>query len=157
ARLEKFGNSDFVTVQSRACIREQRSRNAHPVRVTAGHERSSRGRADSLGYIEVGQPNTLARHAIDVGRLVAFSAKATQISVTHVIEENDHEVGRPLCYLWVPDSERKEEQLRKTVQKSSARADQVGHGFTKLCALNFPFSPFQRAIWSAATCRRFSL
>ncbi len=55
----------------------------------------ARGCADGLGDVEIGQPQALGRQAIDVGRLIAFGAGATQVGVAQVVAIHQHDI-RPL-------------------------------------------------------------
>jgi len=63
-------------------------------RIFAGHHRCPRRRTDGAGRVAVCQPHAAGGEAIDVGRFIELAAVARQIGPTHVIDENQNDVGR---------------------------------------------------------------
>ena len=72
---------------------------ADPVRevqaggVLAGHDARSCGRADGAGRVELRKPGALRSEPIDVRSLIKHAAVHTGIDPTHVVDDDEHDVG----------------------------------------------------------------
>jgi hypothetical protein len=66
---------------------------AIPVMVPAGHECGAGGTADCAGDIAVGEPDTGGREGIEVWGGHVFAALNSAISVSHVVGNNENDVG----------------------------------------------------------------
>ena len=63
------------------------------LRIAARHERCARGRADAARDIEVRQSHAFVSEAVEGWCAVLIRAKAAQVSIAHVIYEDEDEVG----------------------------------------------------------------
>ena len=53
----------------------------------------ARGRTDRAGGVRIGEAHAFGREAIGVGRIVESVAVASEIGPTHVVDQNEYEVG----------------------------------------------------------------
>ncbi len=67
-----------------------------PRGILAGHDRRAGRRADGAGRIAVGEPHRRRGQAIDVRRLVEVAAGVAEVGPAHVIDQDQHDVRRPV-------------------------------------------------------------
>jgi hypothetical protein len=70
----------------------------HPdaVRIATGQERRAARRADSLGDVEIRETSSLGSQAIEVRGPDVFSPETAKVAVTEVIDQDQHNVRRPV-------------------------------------------------------------
>ena len=81
----------------------QRAANPDAVGIAARQQRRARRRADRLGHVEVGEPDALGGHAVEVRRLrtagIGPGAEAADVGVAKVVGKDDDDssagVGPP--------------------------------------------------------------
>ena len=83
----------FIGVQSVGAVGKQNGPHTEPLVVTAGHQGSSRAGTDRAADIEMIELHALACHLIKIGSLRARRAVESNISITHVVDENNNHVG----------------------------------------------------------------
>ena len=79
-------------MQAVAASRPVNARHRHARAVAAGEQLRPRHRADRRG-VEAGELHPLARHAVEVRRLLLRRAKRPDVAVAEVVDEDDDEVG----------------------------------------------------------------
>jgi hypothetical protein len=73
----------------------ERAAHADPVRIAAGEECRTRGRADGLPDVEAREPRALAGEPVDVRRADARGTEAADVGIPEIVGEDDDDVRRP--------------------------------------------------------------
>ena len=97
ALLEGFGDGHFVRVDALRIARHQdgvpeAGLQAVAQGIAARQQRGARRRADRMG-VEAGQLHPSVRQRVDFRRPVGRRPERADISVAHVVDEHEHEVG----------------------------------------------------------------
>ena len=95
--LKDFCERRLVLIETKVCTVPQGPIDADAHVVCPGQESCSRGRANRRRYIEIGKHATLGRQAINVGSLVTLGPKRTDVCISHVVDEDEDNVGKALC------------------------------------------------------------
>ena len=91
-----LGQRHLAGVDAMLCAGAKRAKDADAHIVATGEQPRARGTTDGLGYVKVGELAALLGHAVEVRCGVCGGSERADISVTHVIHENDNDVGRSL-------------------------------------------------------------
>ena len=76
--------------------------------VVACHQRRARGSADAARDVEVGQSHPLLREGVEVGGAILLRPEAAEVSIAHVIHEDEDEVGLPALFQFESGTGREE-------------------------------------------------
>ena len=68
-------------------------RDANASLILAGLQGAARWRADRSGSVEIGKPHSVGRQLVDVWRINEIIAVTTNILPTHIVDENQDDVG----------------------------------------------------------------
>jgi len=93
ALLHAFSNGEFRWIQPVLAAREIHPRYRNACAVTPGHDLCPRYRTHRSG-IKTGEFHAFTRHAIKVRRALLGRAKRADVGIAHVVDEDDHHVGR---------------------------------------------------------------
>ena len=94
-----FGQGHLAGVDAVGRLRPQCAENAHANVVAAGEQSRARGAAHCLGHIKIRELPAFLCHAVKVRCRIIFRAKGADVGITHVINENDDDVGRSFLSL----------------------------------------------------------
>ena len=94
AQLPSGGQRDGVVVPPHVARADGAFQPARPLRIPPREQRRSRGTAFRAVGIMLGKPHPLLRQPINHRRLRPRMAVATEIAVTHVVGQNEDDVGR---------------------------------------------------------------
>src|SRR4051812_44079336 len=83
--FEKLRDRDFLGAQSEVVVGEENALETDPLRIAAGHERGSCGRAGRRGGVEGREAHALRGELVEVGGFDFWSAVATEIVITDVV------------------------------------------------------------------------
>ena len=89
---QQLWQQDFVRVNTDLAGVIERSGQSNSIRIAAGHQRSSRSRADRLRDVEAGESRPFFRQPVDVGRANVFRSETADVRVTEIIREDQHDV-----------------------------------------------------------------
>ena len=95
-RLEQVRNGDLIGVEAPLVPGEKHAQTTYPFGITTGQKSSPRGGANRSTRIKVGEAHALLGHPVDVRCLDERIAKTTGIRESHVINEDEDDVGSGL-------------------------------------------------------------
>ena len=90
--LEHIGNGDLVGMQTLAAVGEEDRVHAESLVMAAGQQRGPGARADSAADIEVVEDHSIRSHLVEMGCLRSLGAVEADISIAHVVNEDDDDV-----------------------------------------------------------------
>jgi hypothetical protein len=97
ALFHQLRDRHFIRMDTMPRTRTERARDADAIRITAGEERSARCGADGLRHVEVREPPSFAREAVQVRRLISACAEDSDVGVAQIVGEYDNDVRRAGC------------------------------------------------------------
>jgi hypothetical protein len=94
--FENFSQSCFPRIEPVSASRPEGTVHTEAIRIATCEKTRSRSRADGLGSVPLCETSTFGSHAIEIGRLVAFRAVDSDISVSLVIGKDDDDVRKSI-------------------------------------------------------------
>jgi len=116
-RIEEVGHAAFGV----GLTHLQKGVDFPPSLILAGEEGRPRGRTDRRIHVEILQLHPLRCELVDVRRFHVRIAEAARVGVAHIVDEEDHDIGREVGRAFGVD--RQEEEGRE-----NGPAEQHTHG-----------------------------
>ncbi len=91
--FEHVGDRHFIRVKALLAVGEQHRAHAETLIMAAGQQGGPRSRADSTAHIEVGELRAFSSHPVQVRSFGNGRSVEADVSISHVINEDDDDVG----------------------------------------------------------------
>src|SRR5690348_15509033 len=94
ARFAELSQRHFFVADADLGVPTESPQDADSLGIAARHESNTRCAANGCGRMKVGEDPAFLCHLIEMGSFVGGGAKGADIGVTHVVDEDDDDIGR---------------------------------------------------------------